>query len=96
MGYGMSLTPKASLQDGLLDLVIVSKLNFINKLILGLYVVSNKVEKFKKAQHSFIQKMSVVIPNKINTDIQIDGEYYNIKTNKIDVAIIKSGLEIIV
>ena len=39
--------------------------------------------------------MSIKIPNKINTDIQIDGEYYNIKTNKIDVSIIKNGLEII-
>ena len=95
MGYGMSLTPKASLQDGWLDLVVVSKLNFINKLILGMYVLSNKVEKFKNAQHSLIQKMSIKIPNKINTDIQIDGEYYNIKTNKIDVSIIKNGLEII-
>lgn len=55
-----------------------------------MYVLSNKVEKFKNAQHSLIQKMSIKIPNKINTDIQIDGEYYNIKTNKIDVSIIKT------
>lgn len=96
MGYGMSLTPKASLQDGWLDLVIVSKLNFINKLMLGMYVLAHKIEKFKKAQHILIQKMSIEIPNKKVIDIQIDGEYYNFKTNKIDVSIIKNGLEIII
>ena len=38
MGYGMSLTPKESLNDGLLDLVIVSKLNLFDKIILGMRV----------------------------------------------------------
>lgn len=96
MGYGMSLTPKASLHDGWLDLVKVSKLGFIDKLVLGMYVLSNKIEKFKKAEHTLIQKLSIEIPNKINTDIQIDGEFHNVRTNKINVSIIKNGLEIIV
>lgn len=96
MGYGMSLTPKASLQDGWLDLVKVSKLGFIDKLVLGMYVLSNKIEKFKKAEHTLIQKLSIEIPNRINTDIQIDGEFHNVRTNKINVSIIKNGLEIIV
>jgi diacylglycerol kinase (ATP) len=96
MGYGMSLTPKASLQDGWLDLVKVSKLGFIDKLVLGMYVLSNKIEKFKKAEHTLIQKLSIEIPNKINTDIQIDGEFHNVRTNKVNVSIIKNGLEIIV
>lgn len=94
MGYGMSLTPKASLQDGWLDLVKVSKLGFIDKLVLGIYVLSNKIEKFKKAEHTLIQKLSIEIPNNIRTDIQIDGEYHNLKTNKIDISIIKNGLDI--
>ena len=95
MGYGMSLTPKASLQDGWLDLVIVPKLNFIYKLILGIYVLSSKVEKFKKSQHSLIQKVDIEIQNKKSINIQIDGEFHQIKTNKISVSIIKNGLEII-
>lgn len=94
MGYGMSLTPKASLQDGWLDLVKVSKLRFIDKLALGMYILSNKIEKFKKAEHTLIQKLSIEIPNNIRTEIQIDGEFHNLKTNKIDVSIIKNGLDI--
>jgi diacylglycerol kinase (ATP) len=96
MGYGMSLTPSASLNDGLLDLVIVSKLNFFEKLILGVRVISNKIEKFKKAQHTLIEKISIEMPDKFFLDTQIDGESHNLKTNKIEVTIIKSGLEIIV
>jgi diacylglycerol kinase (ATP) len=96
MGYGMSLTPKASLNDGLLDLVIVSKVNFFAKLILGMCVASNKIEKFKKVQHTLIEKISIEIPEKIFLDTQIDGEFHNLKTNKIEVAIIKSGLEVLI
>ena len=96
MGYGMSLTPKASLQDGWLDLVMVSKLGFKDKLNLGMYVLLNKIEKFTKAQHTLIQKLSIEIPSNIGTDIQIDGEYHNVRTNKIDVSIIRNGLEIII
>lgn len=95
MGYGMSLTPKAILNDGLLDLVLVSKLNFFDKLTLGMHVISNKIEKFKKAQNALIEKISIEIPDKKSLDAQIDGEYYNLKTNKIQVIIIKNGLEVL-
>lgn len=95
MGYGMSLTPKANLNDGKLDLVVVSKLNFVDKLILGMRVVSNKIEKFKKAQHTLIENINIEIPEKIFLDTQIDGEFHNFKTNKIEVSIIKSGLEVL-
>lgn len=95
MGYGMTLTPKASLNDGLLDVVIVSKLNFIDKMILGMRVISNKIEKFKKAQHTLIEKIGIEMPEKIFLDTQIDGEYHKLKTNKIEVVIIKSGLAVL-
>lgn len=96
MGYGMSLTPKASLNDGLLDVVVISKLNFKDKIIFGMKVITRKVEKFKKAQNSLVEKISFEMPEKIYLDAQIDGEYYNFKTNKVEVEIIKNGLEVIV
>lgn len=94
MGYGMSLTPKASLNDGLLDLVVISKLNLFDKLILGMRVISNKIEKFEKARHTLIEKINIEMPKKIFVDTQIDGEFHNLRTNKIEVTIIKSGLEV--
>lgn len=96
MGYGMSLTPKASLNDGWLDLVLISRLNLINMLILGMRIISRKIEKFKKAQHSLIRKVSIEMPDKIFVDAQIDGEFHNLKTNKIEVAIVEKGLNVMV
>ena len=57
--------------------------------------LSNKIEKFKKAQHTLIENINIEIPEKIFLDTQIDGEFHNFKTNKIEVSIIKSGLEVL-
>lgn len=95
MGYGMSLTPNASLIDGKLNLVLIPKISSINQIKLGLHVVSKKAEVFKMAQHSLIENIAVELPEKIFVDIQLDGEYHNLKTNKIEVSVIKNGLEIV-
>lgn len=96
MGYNMSLTPKASLKDGMLDLVTVPQLSFPEKLALGYYVLRNKIDEFKKAQHALIDNLHIELPEKIFTDAQIDGEYHNLKTNSLKVSVIKSGLEVII
>lgn len=95
MGYGMSLTPKASLNDGLLDLFIVPNLTFLQKLILGYHVLTNKVESFSKGTHTLIHALKLEEPDAIFMDIQIDGEYHNLKTNKIHVSLIRHGLKVI-
>lgn len=95
MGYGMSLTPKASLSDGLLDLVIIPTLTFKKKLLLGYYVLRNKTEKFKKAQHFLVDKLHLEVPEKIFPDVQIDGEYHNFKTINIDISILPKNLTVI-
>lgn len=95
MGYGMSLTPNASLVDGKLNLVLIPKISLINQIKFGLHVVSKKSEVFKMAQHSLIENITIELPEKIFVDIQLDGEYHNLKTNKIEVTVIKNGLEIV-
>ncbi|MEA9415379.1 diacylglycerol kinase family protein [Flavobacterium sp. PL02] len=95
MGYNMSLTPKASLNDGWLDMIVVPKLSFLEKMTLGYHVLRNTVEKFKKAQHTLIQDLTIEVPTATSLDAQIDGESYNLKTNSIKVSIIKNGLTVI-
>ncbi|MCV9927173.1 diacylglycerol kinase family lipid kinase [Flavobacterium sp. LS1R49] len=95
MGYNMSLTPKASLNDGWLDLIVVPQLSFIEKMLLGYHVLRNTVENFKKAKHTLIQELTIEVPAAIYLDAQIDGESYNFETNVIKVSIIKSGLMVI-
>lgn len=96
MGYGMTLTPNADLNDGFLDLVIVPKLSFLDKLTFGVCVLTNRIEKFEKAKHILIEKINIEMPKKIFLDTQIDGELHNLKTNKIEIVIIKNGLEVLI
>ncbi len=96
MGYNMSLTPKASLSDGLLDLVIVPELSIFDKLLLGCYMLCNKVEKFKKAKHALVSDVHIEIPENIYTDVQIDGEYHYFKTNVFTIAIEKDALKVLI
>ncbi|WP_281233870.1 diacylglycerol/lipid kinase family protein [Flavobacterium gelatinilyticum] len=96
MGYKMSLTPKASLSDGLLDMVVIPELSFLEKMLLGTYVLGRSIEKFKKAEHYAVKNVKIKIPEKIFINTQIDGEIHAIKTNKINVSILPKSLKVLV
>jgi len=95
MGYGFSLTPKAKLSDGFLNLLCVPKLNLFKKLLFGYFVLAKKTEEFSRSKQQLVQNLNIEFPDKIFTDIQIDGEFYNLKTNKIAVSILPNALEIL-
>ena len=96
MGYNMSLTPKASLNDGFLDLVIIPKLSFPEKLSLGYYVITNAIHKFRKAEHHRIKSITIELPDTIFTNAQIDGESLNLKTNVLEVSVHEKSLRVLV
>lgn len=96
MGYNMSLTPNASLNDGLLDVVIIPKLSCFKKLLLGWHVIRNTPEKFSMARHYRVKSLRVEYPEKIFMDAQIDGEYYYLKTNAFNIYVIPNGLNVLV
>lgn len=96
MGYGMSLTPQAKLNDSYLDLIVVPKLTFSQKILLGLNVLNHSFPKFKKAQSLRVQSLFIHQPERIYTDIQIDGEYHSLKTNKINIEILPAALKVVV
>ena len=96
MGYKMSLTPSASLSDGLLDMVIVPQLSFLERLKLGYYVLRNKVPDFEKASHQLIKACAIEQPLQIFSSMQIDGEFHRLKTNKITISSIEKGLKVLI
>jgi YegS/Rv2252/BmrU family lipid kinase len=96
MGYNMSLTPKASLSDGYLDMLYVPRIGFLEKMFFGGLVVAKQCEKFKKAEHAMIQSLSAELPDRIFTDVQIDGEYHRLETNKIQVDVLPKSLNVLV
>ncbi len=95
MGYNMSLTPSARLNDGFLDMLIVPKLSFIEKLHFGYCILRNQVPSYKKASRELIKECKIEQPLKIFSTLQIDGEFHRIETNEINVKIIKKGLKVL-
>lgn len=95
MGYNMSLTPQASLVDGKLNMVVIPQLNFKEKIALGYNVLHNSIGRFQKARQMIIERCNITMPEKIFTDIQIDGEFHNLKTNQIEVGVAKKALNVL-
>ena len=96
MGYDISLTPKASIQDGMLDVIIVETLNKLEIIHFAFLLLIKKPQKFKKA-HYFITK-NIEITNLLNGSVltQIDGESRQIDSNTLKISIKKEALSVII
>lgn len=95
MGYRMSLTPKASLQDGLLDLVLVPKLPKWKMLIFGLLMLVKKPEILKEV-HCFQTKNLHLLQIKgLHFQSQIDGELVIIPSPLVTIKLKESSLKVI-
>jgi|TARA_R110000823_G_scaffold138550_3_gene268099 YegS/Rv2252/BmrU family lipid kinase len=96
MGYKLSLTPKASLKDGLLDVLIISKIGRFKMLLLGFLMILNKSHLMKEVK-SF-QTKSLVLINQGGNSLhsQIDGELHKVPNGRISIQIEEHELEVIV
>ena len=94
MGYGISLTPQAVLDDGKLNLVIVPKINWFQKIYFGLAIVFNKLHKV-----SFVSRLAInkVVCNHSLSQliVQVDGEFFVTEAQTITIAVIPGALNVI-
>lgn len=94
MGYGISLTPQAVLDDGKLNLVIVPKINWFQKIYFGLAIVFNKLHKV-----SFVSRLVIkeVVCNHSLSQliVQVDGEFFVTEAQTITIAVIPGALNVI-
>ncbi|MGQ8869590.1 diacylglycerol/lipid kinase family protein [Myroides sp. TSA_177.3] len=95
MGYNMSLTPQASLTDGLLDYLMVPKIGILKQLTFGLYVLLKKTEKFRRTDYVQTTKIEVEIKHSPKNGAQIDGEYYEFDTNHFVIEVAQKSLKVI-
>ena len=96
MGYKISLTPKASLQDGLLDVMLISRISRIKMLWLGILVLLNKPYLLKEAKSFQTKQIELYNNTQSYFDSQIDGEHCHLKSRNISITIRKSALKVIV
>lgn len=94
MGYKMSLTPRASLKDGLLDLLIVPQLSTLKLLLFALLFLFKKHHWMKEVR--FAQVVDLQIKSRDNTILkaQKDGGTFIPKTPEIDISIHPENLKV--
>ncbi len=96
MGYDVSLTPKASIQDGVLDIIIVEPLNKLEIIYFAFLLLVKKPQRFKKAHYFLTKNTEITNFDKGGFLAQIDGEPRQINTNTIKITVKKKALSVVV
>lgn len=93
MGYNVSLTPKASLNDGLLDVIIVPKISRLKMLFFGLCMLMKKPELLKEVKYYQTNKLKLSRKKGAFFESQIDGEISKINDTTLSISIKKRTLK---
>lgn len=96
MGYKMSLTPRASLQDGLLDVVIVPKLSRLKLFLFTLLFLFKKHNLLKEVRLVQLKSIEIRSLNGRILKSQKDGECFNPDSPNISIAIHPKNLSVCV
>jgi len=95
LGYNVSLTPKALLQDGLLDVVIVPKLNKFKILLFGILLLLRKPELLKVSKCYQTNAIKLLRKQGNFFESQIDGELLRIKELSVSISLKEKSLIVI-
>ncbi len=95
MGYNMSLTPKASLTDGLLDYLMVPRVNYFKQFVFGLYVLFGQIHRFRKTDTLQLDQIIVEVLDSKQNGLQLDGEYCVFDTDIFQITVEKAALKVI-
>lgn len=96
MGYSMSLTPKASLKDGLLDVIIVPSISRLKMACFGICMLLKRPELLKEAKCYQTDRLTLTRKDRSFFESQIDGELAKIKEFTISVSLKKDSLNVLV
>lgn len=96
MGYKMSLTPRASLQDGLLDLVIVPELSHFKLLLFTILFLFKKHHWLEEVRFKQITSLEIKSVDAVILKTQKDGEFFSPKEPKIEIEIHPKNLTVLV
>ena len=88
-GTGALINPEGNLGDGLFEIVVVRRINFISVLKMFL-----KFKRFNPKKIELFQAESAIITTVRKTHFQVDGEYLG-KVDAVKATIIKSQLKLI-
>lgn len=96
MGYDISLTRMASLQDGLLDVVIIDDLSKFQMLFMGLFILLRLDQYLKKIQYYKVKHLKLAFEDKQKEHLmQADGELHNLMDREIFVNVEEKALHVL-
>lgn len=95
LGYKFSLTPKASLQDGFLDVMIVPKMGKLKTFLLGLLILVKKQHWLKEVKNYQDKHIKITQNEGHFLETQIDGELHSINADTISISILEKSLNVI-
>lgn len=96
MGYNMSLTPKASLTDGLLDVIIVPKISRMKMLFFGSCMLIKRPGLLKEVKCYQTSKLKLSRKQGAFFESQIDGELSKIEDTILSISIKKESLNVLI
>ena len=96
MGYDISLTRMASMEDGLLDVVIIENLNRGEVLLLGLLMILKTNQYLKKVQYFKVSELKLAFDGKCRDRLmQADGELYCVDDGELVVTIQRRAVSVL-
>lgn len=96
MGYKISLTPTAQLNDGLLDVVIIPQITKLRILYLGLLLLLNRTEDIQWIQRIKTDALVLHEKNRHRLSIQKDGERFETENKTLNISLLTKSLNVIV
>lgn len=93
-GNNAKIAPRASVNDGLIDIVILKKFPLISAPLLGYKLFNNSFNTSSFVKN--IKVKSITIESENLSDIHVDGEPIFINSNKLEFSIIPSSLNVII
>ncbi|MDO7172777.1 diacylglycerol/lipid kinase family protein [Mariniflexile sp. AS56] len=95
MGYNVSLTPNASLEDGKLDILIVKKIGAFKIFLFSILMLIKRHHILKEVDCYQTKQLKITQKDKPIFQTQIDGEFIMIKNKIITISILDKALKVI-
>ncbi|MGB5668748.1 MAG: diacylglycerol kinase family protein [Maribacter sp.] len=96
LGYNVSLTPEASLQDGLLDVIIIPQIGKFKMLWFGILLLLKKQHMFKEIRSFQSRDFHIYKSNEKFIESQIDGELCKMEGDSIYISLKEKSLSVLI
>ncbi|PXX30705.1 diacylglycerol kinase family protein [Arenibacter sp. ARW7G5Y1] len=95
LGFKISLTPKASLMDGQLDVIIVPELSRIKMLLFGVLMLTRRYHWLKEVKTYQTKTLQINRKGRPFLESQIDGEFHKVEDTNIHISVLEKSLGIL-